>query len=301
MKSLYVRSPILKILLGIAAVIVSLVVILAMAVTENVRMELQTGNWDGREIESGAALFSNNCANCHGLDGKGLPGVAPALHSHYFFTNRLEDVGWQGSLEDYVQLTVMAGRPSKRNTQWAQMMPTWSNRMGGPLRDDQVDQVVAYVLNWEDDAIQQTAEEDPWQPFLDVSKAAELQSITADPNAVVEPSASENGTPSGEPRSAPELFTAMACIGCHNLNEPQTDTNRGPVGPNMANLNEIAPNRVAGMDAETYVHTSIINPGAYVVEGYVNGIMPANLAEKMSEEEINALVLWLLDPNRSME
>ena len=45
------------------------------------------------------------------------------------------------------------------------MMPTWSSRYGGPLRDDQVQDVTAFVLNWEADAKTQTAETDPWQPF----------------------------------------------------------------------------------------------------------------------------------------
>ena len=51
---------------------------------------------------------------------------------------------------------------------------------------------------------------------------------------------------------------------------------------------------MAGEDAQTYVHNSIVNPSAYVVEGYTDGIMPQNFSEQMSEEEINGLVDWLL-------
>ncbi len=90
----------------------------------------------------------------------------------------------------------------------------------------------------------------------------------------------------------------MGCSGCHNLDQPQTADNRGPVGPNMGNLPENAATRVAGEDAVTYVHNSIVNPNAHVADGYMGGIMPQNFAERMSEEEINALVEWLLDPNR---
>ena len=42
----------------------------------------------------------------------------------------------------------------------------------------------------------------------------------------------------------------------------------------------------------------LVEPNAYVNEGYTPGIMPANLVDQMSEEELDALVLWLLDPNR---
>ncbi len=76
-----------------------------------------------------------------------------------------QDIGFAGSLNDYVKLTVAAGRPANKTSQWAQMMPTWSSRYGGPLRDDQVQDVTDFVLNWEADAKTQTAETDPWQPF----------------------------------------------------------------------------------------------------------------------------------------
>lgn len=291
---LYIKSPIVKILVALAAILASLAVVVFQLGIEEKRMAAQTGNWEGRSIEKGAEVFANNCSNCHGPDGKGLPGVAPALHSKYFFLQRLQDVSFTGSLKDYVAGTVAAGRPSKVNSQWAQKMPTWGSRYGGPLRDDQVQQVTAFVLNWEKDALLQGTPDnpDPWQPFQDAPSKA--------PGGVVEAPAA---APVSEgPRDPEVLFSAsasgMACIGCHVLTEPQTGDNRGAVGPNMANLAENAANRVAGEDAATYVHNSIVNPGAYVVEGYANGIMPQNFATRMSEEEINNLVAWLLDPNR---
>ena len=64
-------------------------------------------------------------------------------------------------------LTLHAGRPSKVRTQWANIMPTWGNEFGGPLRDDQVQDVTNYVLNWQETAVLQTPEEDPWQFFQD--------------------------------------------------------------------------------------------------------------------------------------
>ena len=71
-------------LLGVLAMIALL---LFQGVIEDPRMEAQTLNFAGRSIQNGAAIFANNCSSCHGPDGKGLPGVAPALHSKYFFTS----------------------------------------------------------------------------------------------------------------------------------------------------------------------------------------------------------------------
>lgn len=307
----YVRSPILKILLGIVGVMASVVLVLFQFYTEEPRMAAQAANWEGRSVEKGAELFANNCSNCHGADGKGLPNVAPALNSKYFFTQRLADVGWSGSMADYVELTLISGRPSKVNSQWAQIMPTWSNEVGGPLRHDQILHLVNYVMNWEEAALTQTAAEDPFQCFRGIpTKAGEgdkspdalqIKTCLEDGTAIMpgEPiPVAQEAAPSEGPRDPATLFVSMGCSGCHNLNLDQSPTSMGQPGPNMANLPENAANRVPGQDAATYVHNSIVNPNEHVVDGYIGGIMPQNFADQMSEEEINALVAWLLDPNR---
>ncbi|NJN81972.1 MAG: cytochrome c [Caldilineaceae bacterium] len=286
--ALYVNSPIAKVVWGIVMVVISLVIVLFLGLIEEPRMQAQTANWDGRSIETGAALYANNCSSCHGLDGKGLPNVAPALHSKYFFTQRMEDVGWAGTIKDYVELTVAAGRPSKVKTQWAQIMPTWSNVFGGPLRGDQVENLANYVVNWQESALMQSDEEDPWQFFVDAPSKSQPQAETA----------VEENTEVAGPRLPQDIFLSLGCSGCHNLDENQTADNRGPIGPYMGNLYETAGSRVEGQDAETYVHTSIVEPNAYVNEGYTPGIMPANLVDQISDEELDALVAWLLDPNR---
>ena len=200
---IYVRSPIAKILLGGAALLLTLALFGFTFIIEEPRMEAQTNSWTGRSIEKGAEIFASNCTSQHGVDGKGLPGVAPALHSHYFFTQRLTDLGYAGSLHDYVAGTVAAGRPSKAISQWAQIMPTWGVNYGGPLRNDQVQDVTAFVMNWEQDALQQTAEEDPWQPFQD-AKTTDISGTMALP-----PSAPADG----EARAPQDLFTVMGCQG----------------------------------------------------------------------------------------
>jgi mono/diheme cytochrome c family protein len=288
---LYVRSPLAKIGISLLAMLLSFAVLMFLGLRENDRMEAQTLNWDGRSIQNGAAIFANNCSNCHGADGKGLPGVAPSLHSRYFFEGRLADLQFAGSLHDYIKLTVAAGRPNNKTSQWAQLMPTWSSRYGGPLRDDQVEDVTKFVLNWEEDAKLQTAETDPWQPF---QNAPMTDIYTGQAVEAAAPAAA----PSGEPRPPQELFVTMACVGCHKLDQPQTATNLGQPGPNLGNLYELAGSIVPGEDATTYVHTSIVEPNAHVLAGYTAGIMPQDFSTKMSEEEINSLVQWILDPNR---
>ncbi|MEM7126351.1 MAG: c-type cytochrome [Chloroflexota bacterium] len=329
---LYTRSPILKLLWSFVSVLVMFAVVGFVGWTEEGRMEAQTANWDGRSIEKGAALYDANCSSCHGKDGKGLPMVAPALRSRYLFSKeievngekvaagRLNDVAWAGSLNNYIMLTVGAGRPSKGSAHWANVMPTWGGEYGGPLRGDQVIAVTNYVMNFESDAMAQTAEEDPWQFFQDtLSKrlpyhedepgyeqkleqalaAAEAAGVTSYTLGDEEYTfAQPDDVADMGPRTPQELWLLMGCSGCHNINEDQTANNVGPVGPHQNNLYERAAERVEGQSAEEYVYNSIVEPDAYVVEGYNGGVMPQTFADMMSEEEINALVAWALDPDR---
>lgn len=311
---LYVRSPIAKVMLGILTVVISFAALVYQGFAlEDKRMTAQADNWQGRSVEKGAELFYNNCRPCHGEDGKGLPGVAPALYSRYFFTQRLTDVGYTGTLRDYVGSTVAGGRPSKAVRQWAQMMPTWSNKFGGPLRDDQVRHIVNFVLNWQEDALQQSwdsgaANHDPFQPFLDAPSKAPAGTITytiGTPASMLSGTVTITGTggvsgtaaaaaPAG-PRTPQFLYVDMGCAGCHKLGPHIA----GAVGPDQNELPDVAGTRVAGQDAETYVYTSIVDPNAFVVPNFPAGIMPPNFKDRMSEEEIRGLVKWLLDKNRT--
>ncbi len=300
MRSLYVRDIGNKLIWGLLASLVIVVCVGLTAQTEDTRMELQTNNWEGRSIENGAKIFADNCATCHGQRGQGLPGIAPALNSHYFFARRLDDVGQAGTLplSTYVHLTVAAGRPSKANSQWINRMVPWSSQFGGPLREDQVEDVVSYVMNWRETALQQTADEDPFQPFLDVPKPPDLQNIGVDPDLEFEPVQLTVSSVLPKGNRAPDyLFSAMGCAGCHNLELDEDPRNLGESGPNMGNVHVIDSYRDNVTDPAAYIKTSILTPDNARVEGY-DDAMPDDFADRMTEEEIDRLVLWLLDENR---
>ena len=303
MHRFFVRSPIAKLLWGILSSLVGIIALLLVLVSEVPRMEAQTVNWEGRSIENGATLFDSNCATCHGPNGQGLLGRAPGLNSYYFFTStgRLADVGWAGSLEDYVKLTIAAGRPSKTESQWPEVMPTWGGQFGGPLRGDQVDDLTAYVMNWRESALAQTPEEDPFQPYDDVIRPTEFQNAAFLLLSEEEQAAAKEEYEARNIRSPQDLWQSEACFACHNLDVRQEDV-PGQLGPNMADLYERAASRVDDVTAEEYIYQSIVNPRAYVVATYEDaGQMPQNFAEKLSEEEIQGLVAWLLDPNREQQ
>lgn len=277
----YIKSPITKILVGTAAMLITLAALVFQTLIEEPRMAAQTNSWDGRSIEKGAELYSNNCASCHGPQGRGGTNIAPPLNSKHFFEERVKELGYSGTTRNYVKLTIAGGRPVKSRPEWLQNMPTWGNRFGGPLRDDQVEHLTNFVMNWQLTAQNQTPAEDPWNEVI----------VPMD-----EAAAALAAAPAG-PRPPELLFVSMGCGGCHAIDPNSTEQK---TGPNLGNLPEIAGTRKPDLNAADYVHESIVNPSAYVVEGYQGGLMPANFADLMSADEINSLVAWILDPNRVM-
>ena len=88
------------------------------------------------------------------------------------------------------------------------------------------------------------------------------------------------------------------CITCHSLEAGKT-----LVGPSMAGIASRAGSTVPGESAEQYIRTSIIDTNAFLAKGCnandpqaqcAAGIMPQNWPEKLSAQEIDDLVAYLL-------
>jgi mono/diheme cytochrome c family protein len=125
-------------------------------------MEQRAMALNGRQIEVGADLFGQYCWPCHGKKGEGIPGVAPAIDRKDLFDGRrAKQIGWAGSTQAFIKNTIAAGRPvQSRPDLYSAKMPTWGQEFGGPMRPDQVDALVAFVMNWQD----QAPEVDAWPP-----------------------------------------------------------------------------------------------------------------------------------------
>ena len=54
-------------------------------INEEGRMEEFTQRFEGRSVETGAILFESNCSSCHGTQGYGIGGIAPALNNPVLF------------------------------------------------------------------------------------------------------------------------------------------------------------------------------------------------------------------------
>ncbi|HUG39769.1 MAG TPA: c-type cytochrome [Longimicrobiales bacterium] len=82
---------------------------------------------------------------------------------------------------------------------------------------------------------------------------------------------------------------AGGCVACHGLGTraPSLLTDEGGSGPIGARCS----GRVPAQDCKAYLHTSMIDPGAYVVEGYQN-IMP-DMRRTLSDAQIWSIVAFL--------
>ena len=78
------------------------------------------------------------------------------------------------------------------------------------------------------------------------------------------------------------------CAGCHAL-----ELNTIVIGPSLAGVATRAETRVKDDDARAYIETSILNPGAYVVDGFKD-VMPKNFGKDLTSSDFNAIVAYLL-------
>lgn len=96
-------------------------------------------------------------------------------------------------------------------------------------------------------------------------------------------------------KSGEELFqqatlgTLAGCKTCHSL-EPGVVI----IGPSLAAIGVEADSRVEGVAAADYLRQSIIDPNAHLVEGYPANIMPNTYQNQLSEDQVEALVSYML-------
>jgi cytochrome c553 len=84
-----------------------------------------------------------------------------------------------------------------------------------------------------------------------------------------------------------QLYRQLDCGRCHVI-----DGDGGRLGPDLSHIGTTGATRDAAVSAEDYIRASILTPGAYVVPGY-NDVMPRGLARRLSDSDLDALVLYL--------
>ena len=279
-----------KVVIGTIAFMLTMMIMGFAALREPTRLEEYSNAYEGRSIETGAKIFANNCTTCHGIEGKaeacynaageqigcqGLPLNSTSLlcGDTADRTPRMSAMNWSGTKEAYIHSVVAAGRAGTA-------MPTWSAQFGGPMRDDEVANVVSFVLNWESEELCSA----PVVTFDWPATADDFLTDFPDRDAA-------NGT---------DLFVTYGCSGCHGSPDGSIPAN---VGPDLSNIAEEGATRIDGYSAADYVYESILDPHAYIAEECPNGpcagppsTMPADFAARMgaSPQDLADIMAYLL-------
>lgn len=273
----------LQILLGTLMVLFTSVVILIYGLNEEERMAEAARSQHARAIEQGAALFEAQCSRCHGTQGLGIPGLCPPLNDRYFFDQRMKDVGWSGTLEDYIVATVSSGRlastrPQIYPGQGVPAMPAFSEHYGGPLRDDQVRNIAAFILNWSETATEVAAPVVPEGPVVGTDITKEL--------------------PEGDAAAGEALTVSLGCTACHIAAPvgPAWLPSEGQPGIGERAAIELTLPEYTGKATtpEQYLFESIVDPNAYLVSGYASGLMPQNYGATLTDQNMADLIAYLL-------
>ncbi len=94
---------------------------------------------EGTSVEVGQQLYSQNCASCHGEFGEGGPN--PSRAGDIIFP--ISTAEYLKTRDDFTLRSIISqGQPNFG-------MSPFSSSFGGPLDDDQVDVIVAYMRSWE--------------------------------------------------------------------------------------------------------------------------------------------------------
>ncbi len=98
---------------------------------ENGRMAAAAASFEDERIHHGREIYTEQCATCHGAQGEG--GVGTVLNSKSLLKNTFDEVFFS---------VIRSGVPSTQ-------MPAWSVDFGGPLTDEDIRSVVAFIRAWE--------------------------------------------------------------------------------------------------------------------------------------------------------
>ncbi len=272
-----------EIFLGIVFILIASMILLGYGIQEEQRMAEYARAQEARAIEAGAALYEQQCSRCHGTQGRGIPGLCPPLNDRYFFDQRLAEVGWSGTLEDYIVATASSGRLISTRAdlypgQGVPAMPSFSEQFGGPLREDQIRYIAAFIMNWE--------------------STAELVEAPSRPSGAAVGTDITKALPEGDAARGEALAQSLACVACHIAS---------PTGPawlpsgDQPGIGTRAETRIgeAGYSGQAtnafeYLFEAIVLPNVHVVAGFSEGIMPANYAQTLSDQDLADLIAYLL-------
>lgn len=188
------------------------------------------------QLQLGAQLFASNCAVCHGDAGQGRVGATLAKD-------------WPSVRPDLTMRAIIV------NGVQGSRMPAWSEDLGGPLNNEEIDALVAYILSWQTGGAEN---------ILIVPTPTPLPPVTPVPNV------------EGDTQRGASLFQ-QNCIMCHG------EGGQGKIGRTLAK-------NWAGVRPDLFIRNTISNgvPNtAMPAWGQANG-------GPLSDQDVDDLTAYVL-------
>lgn len=182
------------------------------------------------QIHRGKNLYANFCWSCHGKTGQGLgenssetgqplPGK-PLNKADFKYANLAGDPAKLKTTEDFIRLRVTRG---KVNPPPQFSMPAWGQSEGGPFNDEQVSQLIAFIMRGSDD---------DWADIVTIRDHLEGVPRRPDGSLAVDP-----GPPPAVPTG--EDAARQYCTTCHSFDDGTPST--VPQAPNLAHYGTRGP------------------------------------------------------------
>lgn len=232
------------------------------------------------------------------------------LHLTNYLTtdaNRLSQIEFGGGIEGYITTTLIHGRPGSGDVWNGSVMSSWSQVGGGPLRDDQISDIVAYITNWN--------KGDNWtiDDFNAVNQYAILHDAYAgvveiDPNA--SPAVGTNvdeilaNIPVGDPARGEALYDNQESLELGGLAGCSTCHLAGVIGPDTVGTwtrvqnQRLTESEFADYTGVQYLIESIVRPDDYIVPGYTSSVMTPNYGSQLTAQDLADIIAYLETQNQ---
>jgi mono/diheme cytochrome c family protein len=242
-----------------------------------------------KSIERGRNLYANFCFDCHGKTGLGstdpqrkdLPGL-PLNKPAFKYENVKSDPAKLKAAEDLLTLTIQRGRAKPPGTI---SMPAWSDHEGGSLNDEQIAQLVNFIMFGTDE---------DWADVVTVrlhSEGSEDGHLPLEPN----PPKPEVLTGINLGRALTLNNPQAACVTCHSF-DPNTPSTL-PQAPNLGHygtegpLNDENKARKAAGDTDYLLHW--IQNAPSIKPGVVMPAFGTSAGGSLNDEQIKAIIEYL--------
>lgn len=261
----------------IGAYLFTLLVVRADASSVTWRDRVAEEHQQDAAVTRGRNLYANFCFDCHGKDGKGDVGVGLPLNKPDFKFDTIKDDPLKlAATEALLDLAIHRGRLKAPP---GISMPPWGAADGGPLNDEQIRQLMAFIEHGTDA---------DWGDIVTIRRELNLSDVPNPPTAQVSGS---------DPVSLGKAIAQVSCAVCHSFTSGQASPvvqspNLGKYGSEgPLNSENKAAKAAAGSSDQWLVdwesHAPKIKPGI---------LMPSFAKADggtLDPDQINALVAYL--------